>query len=671
MKKLLEYLPFHFLCFLVFGIVTKFYTDVWSFGKLALVFSLLGLMLILFVFKRCKGFELFVYGFFFLLGVAVVFLDDARNTSNYYENFHGPNTIKKLKITKVLKPGNFYSKYEASVVKIDSFVTTGTVLINIKKDSVLKQFQVGQFLFTKVDFKELIPPLNPHQFDYKSYLAKQGIHQQVFLETKQFVVKNKYDLSLLRTAYLIRTKIQQSLKKNGFKGDAFAVLNALLLGQRQDISKELIDDYAKAGAIHILAVSGLHVGIILLILNFLFKPLERFKQGKIYKVLLIVLLLWGFALIAGLSASVTRAVTMFSAVALGQLFGRRNSVEYSLIISMFILLLIKPMFLFDVGFQLSYLAVFGIIWVQPKLYQLWKPKWKLIDFYWQLFTVSIAAQFGILPISLFYFHQFPGLFILSNLVVIPFLGAILVGGIITILLSVLNVIPEFFVDAYNLVISLMNCFIQWISHQESWLLTEISFSNKMLVVSYVVIIFGFQFLVKKRTRHLIYFLITILLFQSVLWFEKWQVNSKSEFIVFHKSRYSVFGERLGNQMNIYHNIDGQKIVKEKLVTSYTVGEEVCVKLNDSIPRFFELDNQSILLIDKQGIYPQNVLELPIVVLKDSPKINLDRLIQELKPSYIVANGSNYKSSVLKWEQTCIKTKTPFWYTGQKGAYIVE
>ena len=163
----------------------------------------------------------------------------------------------------------------------------------------------------------------------------------------------------------------------------------------------------------------MHVGIILLILSWFLKPLERLRFGKTAKTIFIIIFLWCFAFIAGLSASVVRAVTMFTFLAVGLYFGKKRVVAYSLISSLFFLLIVKPMFLFDVGFQLSYLAVFGIIWVQPKLYQVWKPKNKVLDTIWQLFTVSIAAQVGILPLSLFYFHQFPVLFFVSNLVIIP------------------------------------------------------------------------------------------------------------------------------------------------------------------------------------------------------------------------------------------------------------
>ena len=344
---------------------------------------------------------------------------------------------------------------------------------NISKDSILNPLKVDELLYVKPEFVTINAPLNPHQFDYKFYLAKQGIHQQVFLEKEGFKSLGLDQFSFIGVAAKIRDKVQESLQKYYFKVDELAVINALLLGQRQEISKDLIEDYSKAGAIHILAVSGLHVGIILLILSSLLKPLERIKNGRVLKTILIVLLLWMFAFVAGLSASVVRAVAMFTFLAIGLSFKRKNVILFSLITSMFFLLLFKPMFLFDVGFQLSYLAVFGIIWIQPKLYKIYKPRFKLDDKIWQLFTVSVAAQLGVLPLSLYYFHQFPGLFLLSNLLIIPFLGAILIGGIIIIILALTDFLPQFLAEIYGYIISLMNNFVSWISKQEQFLFTDI------------------------------------------------------------------------------------------------------------------------------------------------------------------------------------------------------
>jgi competence protein ComEC len=468
-----------------------------------------------------------------------------------------------------------------------------------------------------------------------------------------------------------RDGIQESLEKYNFKADELAVINALLLGQRQDISKELIADYTRAGAIHILAVSGLHVGIILLILSWIFKPLERLKQGKFIKTILVVLFLWIFAFIAGLSASVVRAVTMFTFLAVGLAFQRKNVIEFSLISSMFFLLVLKPMFLFDVGFQLSYLAVFGIIWIQPRLYKGYKPRFKIVDKFWQLITVSFAAQVGVLPLSLFYFHQFPSLFWLSNLIIIPFLGAILIGGILIIFFSLIGFLPQFLGTFYGFVISLMNNFVGWISKQEQFLWKEISMSFFLMVSCYIFVIFAARFLIDKSARKLIYFLISILIIQSVLVFETHQKKIKKEFIVFHKSRNSVIGIRTGQKLLVHHDLDSLGIQKSNFITSYRIGENVDQAFNMNIPSFFEFEKQQILVIDSLGIYQLKGLKNPIVILQYSPKINLERLIKIINPKQIIADGNNYKTFVNRWKVICENEKTPFYYTGINGAFVYD
>ena len=152
-----------------------------------------------------------------------------------------------------------------------------------------------------------------------------------------------------------------------------SVIKALLLGQRNDLSTELLDSYKNAGAIHILALSGLHIGILLLLLNYLFYPLTYLKNGIIFKTVLVLLCLWSFAFVAGLSASVVRAVTMFSFFAYGKALNRVNNGFNLTAISAFGLLFFNPNYLFQVGFQLSYAAVIAIIWIYPKLQRFWYP----------------------------------------------------------------------------------------------------------------------------------------------------------------------------------------------------------------------------------------------------------------------------------------------------------
>ncbi|AQS95254.1 competence protein [Polaribacter sp. BM10] len=608
---------------------------------------------------------------YFFIGVSVTFLNDSRNYKNHYSNFNKEEAQVLLKITKVLKPGNYYQKYIAEIIGLNQHKTRGEVLLNVQKDTIDFRFSIDDELYVKPVFKELIPPLNPYQFNYKSYLAKQGIYHQIFTEKEQYQKSNLVETSVAGFAEKIRNNIITSLEKRSFSNDELAVIKALLLGQRQDISKGLLTDYQNAGAIHILAVSGLHVGILLLILTFILRPIDRFKNGKYIKAICIIVFLWMFAFIAGLSASVVRAVTMFSFVAIGQSFQKKTLIEFSLITSMLFLLLVKPMFLFDVGFQLSYLAVFGIIWVQPKLNSLYVPKYYLDKKIWQLLTVSIAAQVGILPLSIYYFQQFPGLFMLSNIVIIPFLGIILVAGIVIIILSILNILPQFLADFYGIIISLMNSFVRFIARQEQFLWQEIAISFKVMLVLYFIIFSAIFFLLKKNSKRLVIFLVSIILCQSIYFLEHIKAKEQNAFMVFHKSRFSVVGNKIGKQLNIQHNIDSVSVRDIKAVKPFMLSVKI-EKINKvDFKNYVNFKGKDILIIDSLGVYQLEKIINPIVILQDSPKINLERMLSILKPSLVIADGSNYKKDVLFWEKVSLKLKVPFHYTGQKGAFILS
>jgi len=670
MKKVLTYLPLHFTMQVILGILCQYYFNIWQFGFLKIGFLFLVLLLLLLIKQKVLR-TLVSFLLFYFVGVSSVYLNNDLNYSNHYSKQVNSQKLSFFKITKVLKPNDYYHKYEAKVIKNDTSVTCGKVLLNIAKNDTLIQHSIDDILIAKPEFQEVSKPSNPFQFNYREFLIKQGIYQQVYLKENEYLVQKGIQNTMIGYSDQFRNRVDVSLKKYNFKPDELAVINALLLGKRVHISKELLEDYANAGAIHILAVSGLHVGIILLILSILLKPLERLKKGRILKTVLIVIFLWMFAFIAGLSASVVRAVTMFTFLAIGMFFNRKNVVLFSLISSLFLLLIFKPMFLFDVGFQMSYLAVFGIVILQPKFYKLWQPKNILFDKLWQLTTVSLAAQIGVLPLSLFYFHQFPGLFILSNLIIVPFLGLILMGGILIVLLALLNILPKFFADVYGLIISLMNNFVSWISNQEDFLFTEISLSFKAMVSIYVVIAFGIYFFTHRKAKSLVYFLFFVLILQGMVLFENYQTENKEEFIVFHKSRNSIFGERNGTAFTIHHDLDPVKVKLVNAIKSYKINEDINVKYQNDISNIYQFKHHKILVVDSLGVYDLDGFKNQIVLLKQSPKINLKRLIKKLEPKQIVADGSNYKSYVQRWKTTSKELKIPFHDTSRNGAFILK
>ena len=679
MKQFIQFVPVQLTFFLIIGILTGNHIDFQPIKLLTIVLFLTCLLALLFIrdnkqFNPSLSFSILVFLISFFLGISSITYKNQLNKEQHYSNSSEFTTNKSIsgfiEIQKALKSTAYYTKYEAIVTQLNHKKSIGKILVNIKKGSIEIPLSVGDNLVVKTHFSAFKEPLNPYSFSYKKYLKTQQIHHQIQLSKKQlFILKNKGE-SIKSIAAKIRNNINNSLKSNGFNNDELAVVNALLLGQKNSITRDLLTSYAGAGAIHILAVSGLHIGIILLLLTFIFKPLHYFKNGKIIATLIIILALWIYAIIAGLSPSVVRAVTMFTALTIGMQITQRSNIYNTLVISMFFLLLFNPFYLFEVGFQLSYLAVFSIVWIQPMLYNSWKPKFWLPNKIWQLFTVSIAAQIGALPLSLFYFHQFPGLFFLSNLVIIPFLGFILIAGFVVITLSVLEILPHYLGDSYVYIIQQMNHFVSWISNQHYFIIKNISFSLLLMLAFYVFIFYSGKWIEKKVYHRFPLVLISLILVQSIFILEKYRVQTTSEFIVFNKSKSALIGARNGTQFLVY-SIDSLSQNHFPL-KDYLIGTGIQDKLRFKKPKnIYKFNDDLILVVDSLRIFDFKSAKPSIVVLQHSPKINLERLLITLHPKLLIADGSNYKSYVARWKETCIKNNTTFHSTMQKGAYIFK
>lgn len=680
MKLFFRFIPLQLTICIVLGILSGYYI---YFEPIYVVWILLiGMVVFTTVYylsnnklKQNVYFKFLVFFITFFLGLASITLGKPENKKDYFGkqlNFSkNANEVATIKILKILKPNNYSYKYEAEVIQVNNKNTSGKLLLNVARQNNDSVYKVDQLLLIKSTFNEIKRPLNPYSFNYKKYLKNQQINYQTFVDEKHCFNLGIGKRSLNGFASVFREKVNYSLKKYGFKANELAVINALLLGQRQTVSADLMTRYTNAGAIHILAVSGLHVGILLLILSLLFKPFHYFKNGKLIAVVCVVISLWLYAVIAGLSASVVRAVTMFTAVAIGIYTNRPSNIYNTLITSMFFLLLVRPSFLFDVGFQLSYTAVFAIVWIQPKLYGLVDSDSWLIDKTWQLFTVSLAAQIGVLPLSIYYFHQFPGLFFISNLVIIPFLGIILTFGVVVILLSLLSGLPQILADIYMFIIDKMNSFVGWVSNQEAFIIQNINFSIWLLIVSYVVIVVFFKWTEKTTFKRLIFLSSFVIIFQFVIIYEKYERQTSEEFIVFQKTKESIIGNRNGD--NLALNSSNNKLAMlSSPVKNYVIGAGVKeVNMMNENQHLFIFNKSKIIVVDSLGIYNFREIDSCIVLLRDSPKINLERLLEIIKPTKIIADGSNYKSYVKLWKQTCLKNKTPFYSTLQNGAFMLK
>ncbi|MEM8847665.1 MAG: ComEC/Rec2 family competence protein [Bacteroidota bacterium] len=556
------------------------------------------------------------------------------------------------------------------MARVNSFENkrcTGKLILNISSDSLSKPFQIDDEFILLSQLEDIQSPLNPNQFNYKDYLKKQGIHHQLNASTEDIIQHKKSSPSLYGIAMKTREHIIQNLSKEQFGKAEFGVIQALLLGKRDGISEDTYTNYQDAGAVHILAVSGLHVGVLLLIFQFLLKPLTYLPKGETIRLVTVVFLLWSYAFLAGLSPSVVRAVTMFSFVAYAQSLKRPTNSFNIIVLSLFFILLIKPLYLFQVGFQMSYAAVFFIVWLYPKLQRFWYPDSYLIQKTWQLLSVSLAAQLGVLPISLYYFHQFPALFFISNLLIIPFLGIILGVGILTMVLSLANLLPKVLVIGYNFMIKTMNSIIAWVAHQEGFVLKEIPMDGIQMILFYIMIVSLVLFLSKPRFKLALILSFGIMGFQLLNIAKEIQIKNQDAYLIPYSSKTSALLHKNHGQLISYAS-DSAAVTS--IAANFKIKEQLKEIQHQSLGNVFDIEKEKIYRVDSFAIFPPNQ-NVDILWISQSPKINLERWLDSLQPKKIIADGTNYKSYVARWKASCMKRKLPFHYTREKGAYFFD
>jgi competence protein ComEC len=301
------------------------------------------------------------------------------------------------------------------------------VLLYISVDSVSCMPLPGSELILQSALKNIPPPANPEEFNYHKYLAIRHIYKQSFVSPGQ---GGEEPVGLTRRspriwACMMRNRLLHLFRNMDLEPGYFGLVSALTLGYKEDVDASTRKAFSQAGVMHIMALSGFNVGIIALVLNFILGIFDKSPAGKYAKTLIIILFLWLFALITGLSPSVTRATVMISFLLAGRLFWRQVNTYNILFVSAFLLLTFSPGMLSDVSFQLSFAAVAGILIYQPFMNNLVTFKISVIHKIWQLFTLSCAAQLATLPLTLFYFHQFPVYFWLTNLYVVPLVSVII------------------------------------------------------------------------------------------------------------------------------------------------------------------------------------------------------------------------------------------------------
>ncbi len=379
---------------------------------------------------------------------------------------------------------------------------TGTLIISIR-DSSAKRLNYGDELLIPAKYNAIDPPFNPAEFNYKSYLAHKNIFYQAFLYPGQYaLLKNNSGNRLITYAILLRQSLVQKLRQNIRDTGAYAVASAMILGYRADLGSDIMEAYSKTGAIYVLTVSGAQVAIIYLVLAYALSFFDRFKHGKIIKAIIIIGLVWYYALLTGFSIAVCRAALMLSLVLIGKTSRRYVNTLNILATSAFLLLCYDPLFITEVGFQLSYLAVFGVIMLRPVVYKWLSFKSKTADKIWALCSFSIAIQLAIFPLCAFYFHQLPVYFLMSNLFVIIPSAIIMYTGVFFLLLPKMPLLSPVLAFVLGKSAMLMNKGLAVIEHLPGAVVEKVWLTPFEYLLLYAIISCLFYFGLIKKTAWL-------------------------------------------------------------------------------------------------------------------------------------------------------------------------
>jgi competence protein ComEC len=382
------------------------------------------------------------------------------------------------------------------------FRTDEKVMAWFESDSRALTLTPGERIYIDQAPRIISGSTNPFEFDYKRYLERKRIYRQVYLSSGSWIRSGaKPELTPVTLAERFRLRLLTAYKNMDMGDKELHILSALTLGYKKDLEPEIKDIFASAGAMHVLAVSGLHTGIIYMIITFCFGFLNRNKAGRLIFLFIVLSILWMYVFITGLSPSVSRASLMFSFVAVGNIIRRPSNIYNTLAASAFFLLLVNPNNLFDAGFRLSYSAVFGIVFLQPRFLKIFNIRYRIVRYFWTLITVSVAAQVTTFPLSIYYFNQFPVYFWISGLFLIPLVTVLIPLGFFALMVSGIPLLSGMLAGIANY---LLNLLIRLLDIIEKMPMSVINlyFSPAQLLIIICILISLFIFIYSEKKIHL-------------------------------------------------------------------------------------------------------------------------------------------------------------------------
>ncbi len=575
----------------------------------------------------------------------------------------------------------------------DSTTCNEKIITYFRKDDAARNIKQGDLLLMDAELKPVVNAGNPYEFDYQGYLNKRHIGRSAFVESDKWQYLDSYAQGpLLNLSNRIRNVLLGIYARAGLSGNELAVASALVLGYKADLDDMLRGAYSASGAMHVLAVSGLHVGIIYFILNSLLTLIPFLRRVKWLRALLLLTALWLYALITGMPPSVMRASTMFSFIIVGEAFHRRAYIYNSIAASAFVLLLINPANLFDVGFQLSYMAVTAIVFFHPHLYGLFSFKRWLPDQIWSLTCVSIAAQIGTVPLSLYYFHQFPSYFMLTNLIVIPAASVIIYGSFLLFIISPVATLLGAIGWLLDKFIYFINSCIFFIEKLPGSVIWGIRFQGWEVLLSYSIGAIISIWALTTRKMYLFASLVCCLFWVAGATIRDSRDLQRQQLIVYHMQGNSLLQFTDGRNNVIWYASRNPSSFHASHLTEYQriamqLKEAECILLDSAllhrrhsyIPDI-HVSNNFIQFADKRlAIFTRNLppqdagqqtVKIDAVILTQNVNAKIPQIIKSLNPDVVVLDASNTLARIDRWEKDCCEAGVKCHRLDRDGAFIM-
>jgi competence protein ComEC len=604
------------------------------------------------------------------------------------KNWFGKNYTDETIVIATLKesPVEKTKSYKANasvefIVKNDScFKTNGTIILYFQKDSSAPALDYGSQLVITKPLQEIKNSGNPGSFDYKRYSLFQGITHQAFLKVNDFEVLQTTEKNFF-TQFLntTRTKVLNILRTN-IKGEKeLGLAEALMIGYKDDLDKTLVQSYSNTGVVHVIAISGLHLGLIYWLLTWLCRPLIKRKRLKWLVPVLILTGLWLFSLLAGAQPSVLRSAVMFTCIVLGNSFDRKSSIFNTLALSALLLLCINPFWLWDVGFQLSYAAVLSIVIFMQPIYNWFYFKNKALDFAWKLTAITLAAQLLTTPISIYHFHQFPLTFLLTNFLAVPVSSLIVLGEILLCAVSFIPVIATFIGKILFWLIWIMNTYIKRIELLpfSLWDGLQISIIQSILLL---IVAAGFSFWLMEKSRPgFKYGLVALLGFFVLRTISFINANNREQLIVYNVPQKQAIDLINGRK---YLFIGDSDLLADDFVRNFHIKPSRVLRriapataLNnfEQQENLITYNNKRILIINETSHFVslENKMPIDLLIISGNPKLYLNNLTKTFSVEQVVFDGSCPAWKINYWKKDCDSLHIPYYNVSEKGAFVMN